>query len=253
MSILNYNTQLQSNNVDLQAILNAINNLPEASTGVELPKLTNPASASDILVSKEAINANGMKITGSMLNNGTITSTMDGIDVKSVTIPEGYTSGGTVSLDNTIDNEVDTQADLIAQINSVLEGKAAVSGEDVTDETAAYTQKLEELETAIAALEAELEGKTGDGSSIEIYSGTISITPPTHFDLSEFKLFVTDKNLESQTIIPSGMQYNLDVAKNTIVAISGGIPNSLRGCVLLGGGYGDYAVLITENNFFIGF
>ena len=35
----NYNSTLQSNNTDLQAILNTINELPEA--GVKLPSLTN--------------------------------------------------------------------------------------------------------------------------------------------------------------------------------------------------------------------
>jgi hypothetical protein len=214
MPILNYNTQLQSNNVDLQAILDAVNNLPEASTGVELPELANPGTAFDLAEGKEFIDENGnvvagtvatldatntnsvygafmnissddstifaignmfgvkttfnqhdnalirdgahvsvtakksllgdvvstnvlkgstfssengIKVTGSMPNNGAIASTMDGIDIKSITIPEGYTAGGIVSLDNTIDNEVDTQADLIAQIVTALEDKAAGS------------------------------------------------------------------------------------------------------------------------------
>lgn len=54
--------------------------------------------------------------TGTMPNNGAIASTMDGIGTKSVVIPAGYTSGGSVSLDNTIDTEVEAQAVLIDQI-----------------------------------------------------------------------------------------------------------------------------------------
>lgn len=93
-----------------------------------LPNLSNPASIDEVLNGKEFINQNGSKKTGTMPNNGTISSTMDGITIKSITIPEGYTSGGTVSLDNTIDEEVNDQADLIAQIAAGLEGKAGGGG-----------------------------------------------------------------------------------------------------------------------------
>jgi surface protein len=94
--------------------------------------VTNDATAiaADILNSKTAY-VDGNKVTGTMANNGAISTSMDGINVKSVTIPQGYTSGGTVSLDNTIDNEVDTQTDLIAQITTALEGKMAGSSEPV--------------------------------------------------------------------------------------------------------------------------
>jgi hypothetical protein len=51
--------------------------------------------------------ATGAKKQGTMVNNGNISSTFNGIDSKSFTIPSGYTSGGIVSLDDTIDNEVD--------------------------------------------------------------------------------------------------------------------------------------------------
>jgi hypothetical protein len=60
-----------------------------------------------------------------MIDNGAIASTMDGINTKSIAVPAGYTSGGTVSLDGTIDNEVATQADLITQIMETLSAKGA--------------------------------------------------------------------------------------------------------------------------------
>lgn len=118
---------IKQNITSLQNLLEQVNALPEAG-GVELPELTNEGIAPDLLFGRELIDQDGRVVIGTMPNNGAITSTMDGIDVKSVTIPEGYTSGGTVSLDDTIDNEVDTQANLIAQITSLLENKAA-SGE----------------------------------------------------------------------------------------------------------------------------
>jgi archaellin len=56
-----------------------------------------------------------------MPNNGTISQTMDGINTTSVTIPSGYTQGGSISLDNTIGNEVTIQTDLIAQIAATVD------------------------------------------------------------------------------------------------------------------------------------
>lgn len=186
---MSYNTELQSNNIDLQTILDTINTLPEA--GIDTSNAT--ATADDILNGKSAYvngslvignietfqikepiispfsdgtitvlyghdvgyyandnNWGGIAryqlsvnddpdlvgtniiegvsifgVAGEIPNNGSISQTMDGIDTKSVTIPSGYTSGGTVSLDDTIDTEVNTQADLISQIATALEGKAA--------------------------------------------------------------------------------------------------------------------------------
>lgn len=54
-----------------------------------------------------------------------------------------------------------------ASLIETLRGKAAGgSGEDVTNETNAYTTKLASLETAVAALESELAGKASGGSQI---------------------------------------------------------------------------------------
>ena len=47
--------------------------------------------------------AKGIKITGTMANNGSVTNAIDGLTTLSVTIPEGYTTGGTISLTNDIE------------------------------------------------------------------------------------------------------------------------------------------------------
>lgn len=60
------------------------------------------AASADILDGKTAY-VNGEKVTGSMANNGDVTATMDGLTATSITIPEGYTSGGTVSLTSDIE------------------------------------------------------------------------------------------------------------------------------------------------------
>ena len=49
----NYNTKLQTNNTNLQILLDKINDLPEISNGVELPTLSNPGSAEDLMLNNK--------------------------------------------------------------------------------------------------------------------------------------------------------------------------------------------------------
>lgn len=44
----------------------------------------------------------GEKVTGTMANHGDVTASMDGLTMSSVSIPAGYTTGGTVSLTDDI-------------------------------------------------------------------------------------------------------------------------------------------------------
>lgn len=61
------------------------------------------AAATEILAGETAW-VGGKKVTGTMANNGATGGSMDGMSVTSVTIPAGYTTGGTVSLTNDIEN-----------------------------------------------------------------------------------------------------------------------------------------------------
>lgn len=61
------------------------------------------ASSAHILSGKSAY-VGGVKINGEMADNGAISKTIDGLNSMSVTIPEGYTSGGTVSLTSDIED-----------------------------------------------------------------------------------------------------------------------------------------------------
>ena len=60
------------------------------------------ADAAHILAGKTAY-VDGEKVTGAMANNGAVGGSMDGLTTTSVTIPAGYTSGGTVSLTDDIE------------------------------------------------------------------------------------------------------------------------------------------------------
>ena len=62
------------------------------------------AGAADVLDGKFIVLADGSKVEGTMANNGAITKTIDGLTQTSVSIPAGYTSGGTVSLTDDIEN-----------------------------------------------------------------------------------------------------------------------------------------------------
>lgn len=63
---------------------------------------TGTAVAGDILTGKIAF-VNGVAVTGSMPNNGTTNLTIDGMQATSVSVPAGYTTGGTVSLTSSIE------------------------------------------------------------------------------------------------------------------------------------------------------
>ena len=118
-------SSILNNTAGLQRVLETLQN---KASGTVLPELNNEGTAVDLLINKELIDGNGNIIIGSMPNNGNIVKTMDGLDVKSVTIPAGYTSGGSISLDDTIDNEADEQADLIAQIKNIAENLPSSDG-----------------------------------------------------------------------------------------------------------------------------
>ena len=125
------------------------------------------ATAGDVLSGKKIVNSSGTVVTGTMTNNGAISKTMDGINTKTVNIPAGYTSGGTVSLDNTIDNEVDEQSDLITQIKSTAYG--------INSEVDAQADLISQIMNAVDNLPEAGSGGVVDTSMEDgLIDGTIS-------------------------------------------------------------------------------
>lgn len=87
---MNFKTELQSNNTDIRALIAMANNLPDQSSGVELPELTNEAEETEVFNGCEYIDESGNKKTGTF----------------------------------TIDSELSTQGGLITQMQTALAGKA---------------------------------------------------------------------------------------------------------------------------------
>ena len=65
------------------------------------------AAAGEILAGKTAY-IGGLKVEGTMANNGAVNKTIDGLTGTSAAIPAGYTTGGTVSLDSSIEDALAT-------------------------------------------------------------------------------------------------------------------------------------------------
>lgn len=62
------------------------------------------AGAADVLTGKVIVDATGKPVPGTMPNNGALTLTIDGLTATSVSIPSGYSSGGTVALTSDIED-----------------------------------------------------------------------------------------------------------------------------------------------------
>ena len=64
---------------------------------------TGDALVGDVLSGKTFSNANDVGLEGTMPNNGSATKTINGLTVTSVSVPSGYTTGGTISLTGDIE------------------------------------------------------------------------------------------------------------------------------------------------------
>lgn len=78
---------LKTNTETIQNLINQINALPDASSGVELPELTNEGSAADLLSGKELIDQEGNIVTGTIETKTSSNLTASGA---TVTVPAGY-------------------------------------------------------------------------------------------------------------------------------------------------------------------
>lgn len=62
------------------------------------------AGAAQVLAEYSIVDSTGKTVEGNMPNNGSVSASMDGLTTTSVSIPSGYTTGGTVSLTSDIED-----------------------------------------------------------------------------------------------------------------------------------------------------
>lgn len=82
-------------------VLSKVTIAPIPDAYQDVTKVT--AKAANVLVDNDFVDATGALVEGTMPNNGNTSKTLDGLTVNSVTIPAGYTTGGTVSLTSDIE------------------------------------------------------------------------------------------------------------------------------------------------------
>jgi hypothetical protein len=185
--------RIQANNAELREAIEMAEKLPEASTSVEA-----------ILQSKVVIPS---KIAQE------ITADVDYTALEKVTveaIPDEYiVPSGTNNITENGTHDVTEYAAV----------KVAVpTGEDVTAETDEYTAKLATLETAITALETELEGKAAGGvatCTIEIINETIDHSLGTHVvtlyyvahENGEYKGYGGNRYIENGSTLPTDFDW----------------------------------------------
>ena len=141
--IFSYDTDTEEYNSGTEKI-NAILFSPSESYLMISDETFGTADPSKVLADSTftSSESGGLAKSGTMPNNGTLSSTIDGLETKSVSIPKGYTDGGTVALDSTIDDTADSQAAQIAEIKAMLEGKSVGGGSAVETCTVTVTNSV---------------------------------------------------------------------------------------------------------------
>lgn len=97
-----------------------------------------------------------------------------------------------------------------------------VGGENVTDETTAYTAKLASLETAISDLETELQGKASGGSGGGgIETCIVDLDSPFNLELERLAYSNGNAiiNISAENIDNINDRMSLTIAKNSILFV----------------------------------
>ena len=205
------NIKIVADREDIVAIANAVRNKIEATkeltlgeivnginginTGVDLPELSNEGSASELFSGKEFIDGEGNKVTGTFTIAEELT-TQDNLISQIQTALQNKASISEPTLQ--IKTAIPTTSPQTVKPDSGYDGLSKVTVEaipsnyeDVAIETNEYTTKLASLETAIVALESELEGKASGGGSGGANVETCTLEIVNNSNLAEMHFCVT--------------------------------------------------------------
>lgn len=189
---------LNTNITNLRELLDKVNALPEASSGVELPTLSNEGIADDLVEGKELIDSTGNIITGT----------------------NPYEKVAT-------DNAVAAEANLIAQIQTALEGKGS-GGSNIA---------IPEIELCTVTF-------TGDIPSYEIITNLYYITKDENSGLLKQEKLLQLPDLQLQVVKDSILYFERNTANYVLNPNNNN--NYIQGSpgIL---GYPGYAFLINNN------
>lgn len=185
------------------------------------------AGAADVLSGKKIVSTTGAVIDGAIPVNGDVSTTIDGLNTTSCTIPAGHTTGGTVSLTNDIENALDA---IVGGENSGIKNELASLAESKADIAAAIESKGVAVPsgTKLDGM-AALIGQIETGGSLETFHGVITRTPATAGG-GTFVYYTSKEGKAELKTSYDGTPIEIDVAKNTWIIVEASHATDLLTC-----------------------